>query len=531
MASAYDTTPKPAVLRALRNKSWCVHGALAELVDNSFGAGRGNAGRVFITYDKRSHVLTVLDDGQGMQAIGQLFRLGDTIGRTTNDIGEYGSGGTLALLWLAKAVEIWSLKGGLVSHDRVNWLKEMAADRFVEVSNDWLPADLSNTPLELFELGHGTLIQLHVDVPKRRIKPELITAELARTYSPGIRKGKVIKWCSIDKKGQRAERELSDPFLNLFDGQDVEHFHLGVKVGEVMLTVEGSIGLFENIGYDQSQVTIGFGHRVLKRTRECYSSKDTGETFTGEGVAGWLQLGDGWQPYLSTTKDDVDDASAWDALMQHIFLTIKPLLEKTQQAKLTVFFEGIALSLKSGFQRKKAKPELFVIEGGEASTGHERVGDGEHGRTPTPTPGSVRGQARSVTEEGDAAVNKNFPDCEIAVLPQSNEQMKGMLCKADIEPGLVAVSINTDHLIVQECMKQRPINKMALLLLVTREIATALTKKMEITKSALPKKFYQDLIDKDPDDQQRYIMRYLMDHVKGGAVTEEAEIKHEGGSL
>src|SRR5262245_29785536 len=95
--SGYDTTPKPAFLLAMQNQKWSVSGALAELVDNSFGSGRGNADYCAIIHRQRQRVIEVLDNGQGMEYLGRIFQLGNTIGRAPGDIGRYGSGGTMAL--------------------------------------------------------------------------------------------------------------------------------------------------------------------------------------------------------------------------------------------------------------------------------------------------------------------------------------------------------------------------------------------------------------------------------------------------
>jgi len=60
-----NCTPKPSMLRAIQNQSWNVAGALAELVDNSLGSKRGDAGNVTITYEPRHRIIEVLDDGRG----------------------------------------------------------------------------------------------------------------------------------------------------------------------------------------------------------------------------------------------------------------------------------------------------------------------------------------------------------------------------------------------------------------------------------------------------------------------------------
>ena len=160
--TGFDTTPKPAFLRAMQNQRWTITGALAELVDNSFGPGRGNADTVDIIHDTKARTVTVVDNGRGMQAIGRLFQLGNTIGRSPGDIGMYGSGGTMAVLWLASRVEIWTLVGASVAHDTVDWAEEIRHDRFPIISDQWRHATVANTPAVLLNNGGGTMIKLHL---------------------------------------------------------------------------------------------------------------------------------------------------------------------------------------------------------------------------------------------------------------------------------------------------------------------------------------------------------------------------------
>src|SRR5215469_15378187 len=158
MAKLFNCTPKPAMLRSVQNERWNVSGALAELLDNSFGPGRGNATTVTIFHDLTARTLTVLDNGRGMDAIGRLFQHGNSIGHSIGDIGEYGAGGTKALLWLASRVSIWTLREQMVQHDNVIWKNWFNLDSFddANVSNDWRRSNSSNTPAELLAIGHGT---------------------------------------------------------------------------------------------------------------------------------------------------------------------------------------------------------------------------------------------------------------------------------------------------------------------------------------------------------------------------------------
>src|ERR1043165_8221357 len=106
MTKLVDTAPKASFLRGLQGKDWSYAGAISELVDNSFGQGRGNATEVYIAWNANKRELTVTDNGNGMDRVSRLFRLGDTVGRSPGDIGEYGSGGTMALIWAAERARV-----------------------------------------------------------------------------------------------------------------------------------------------------------------------------------------------------------------------------------------------------------------------------------------------------------------------------------------------------------------------------------------------------------------------------------------
>ena len=126
-----------------------------------------------------------------MESIGRLFQLGNTIGRCPGDIGLYGSGGTMAILWLASVVDVWSLKNGFVSHDSVDWLEQINRDTYPEISEDWETATPANTPARLLGLGHGTMIRIKLS-RERTLIPSNIRRDLFKTYAPALRIGKKL---------------------------------------------------------------------------------------------------------------------------------------------------------------------------------------------------------------------------------------------------------------------------------------------------------------------------------------------------
>jgi hypothetical protein len=68
--------PTARILLATRSRKWTVPETLYELIDNSFDEDSGNASEVHITWDRKTRVMSVLDNGAGMDDIADLFTLG-----------------------------------------------------------------------------------------------------------------------------------------------------------------------------------------------------------------------------------------------------------------------------------------------------------------------------------------------------------------------------------------------------------------------------------------------------------------------
>ena len=485
MMKKFNTTPKPAFLLAMRNQRWTVQGALSELVDNGFGPGRGDARRVNNIHDPANRVITVLDDGQGMELIGRLFQLGNTIGRFPGDIGLYGSGGTMALLWLASVVDVWSLKNGVLSHDSVDWLEQINRDTYPEISEDWEISTPANTPAPLLSLGHGTMIRIKLS-RERTLIPSNLRRDLFKTYAPALRIGKKLVWTTVTKGKTQEEISLVDPLIMPDDPARLINFDLTLEVRDEHLTVFGSIGMIDDLPLSQSLVSVGYGARVITKTRDCYSSPDGSLKFDGTGIAGWIQLGDGWQPYLSTTKDAVNDQPVWDALMGHIFTQIRPLLEKVQENVFDLTFSDIAVSLEQAFNsQSKANIEVHYAK--------------------EPLPG----------DPGDDTPKESPAVCRVKIYRQSDDQMKGVLCRAvimsDTHNQEFGVEVNQDHPSMQEAMKQRPINRMALLAWIVAEIGKELPFHPELLRRVVPKRMLDNILGENDREQGRIVTRLLID--------------------
>ena len=254
-------------------------------------------------------------------------------------------------------------------------------------------------------------------------------------------------------------------------------------------------------------------------TRECFQSEE--RQYSGTGVTGLLLLGDGWQPYLSTTKDDVVNAEVWDTLMTFVFNEIEPLLEKTQESKLDLVLEDLALNLEQKLTDSNLKTDVWVAKVVKLSGPHhttdrkiiEPAPGEEDGVTPDPKPG--------VKDGADVKTPRSGAVCKIEIIRQTDDQMDGMLCRADVEPGLIKVTINKDHPVIQACLVSHPVNKMCLNSWVVNEIADGLRDNKKAAAQLLPKKLTDRIIDLSEIEQRRAIARFLMDRVKEPLIVAE----------
>ncbi len=495
--SGFDTTPKPEFLRALQAQKWKVAGALSELVDNAFGPGRGDATRCSITYDAARQVLTVLDNGKGMDGVGRLFQLGNTIGRAPGDIGIYGSGGTMAILWLASRVRVWTLRNGELNHDVVDWAEQIAKGEFPIVSDDWERATLVNTPEELLANRHGTMIEVRL-LRERKFVISNVQRDLAETYAPAFRKGRALWWKSLGKNGQT--QRLADPLEEPSDPASTIEFDAGLVVNDEFLGVRGKIGIVDDLPLSRSKVAIGYGPRVILRTRDCYRSPDGTEAFREAGVAGYIDLLDGWQPYLATTKDAFNDGPVWDALMEYVFQKIRPILHAAKRNELMLLLEDIAISL-------QVRSGHDVTDGRPAGTGKG------------PTPGEGHAEIKIDPTNGPEVRGKTPAGATFRIVTMTDGEMEGLLCKAQASGDGVDLIVNEDHPFTQAALAERPYNRPALELLVTRELADELWRNETLRQKTFRRAdllAIDDFVGKTDheSDGAAFIHRLLIDRVR-----------------
>lgn len=510
MATRRSTAPKPAFLRAVQNQQWTVSGAVNELVDNSFGTGRGNATEVRLAWYVKERILTVLDNGSGIDDLTRLFQLGNTIGRGIGDIGEYGSGGTMALIWLGRRVHVWTLRRGRVAMTMIDWNKHIQAGLFPEVDPTWYRATDENTPAELLTQGHGTYIAIELP-QKRRISPKTIINELAVTYGPALRQGRKVIWQSIPEMTVFRDKPLSVTEHVL--GEEIAipnaiDLTVAFELNGHQLTALGQAGFIDGLSVAQSSIAIGFGPRLLLRTKDCYHGDS--QTFNGIGVTGYLDLADGWQPFLSTTKAVIDDAEAWDELMRQLFHQLRPLLKDAQRQACSLLLEGLQLDLQ------------FMLNGPM----DVKTADGEDG-VELGVPEKIRGGDMETPPRPPGPIpiippppKAPTPPLQLKLEPVSDRELQGALCRIDVQGRSLGGTINEEHAFVQAAMASRPPNRLAFYHLVITGIVDGILHQRPALLDEMLKPAARELVNAHKDDPQLrrgLLVRILLDHVRDAA--------------
>jgi hypothetical protein len=490
---------------------------------------------VLIIWDKRARKLTVRDNGVGMKRVGHLFQLGSIpMGWSATDIGQFGSGGTMALLWLATDVRIYTMRGGKVMFDHVRWKDHVDSGEFPQVSDEW-KEPTANTPTALRELGHGTQIELLIR-RDRAIKEDQIQRELAHTYAPALRQGKVIKWLTVSSQGRDYITKLkADPFPLPSDKSKIVRFRVSVAGDDGrLLAARGEVALYDDLPWKESFVSVGFGHRNLMTTRDCYQSADGETHYGGAGVRGWVDListiDADWKPKLTVTKDDIDDANLRTRLMHQVFLKIEPLLKQTEQDRLAIILCGLSLELTDAFNNLNDPDFEFGDEGtyGAAGAGilrDDQVTFDDVVRPFKPiNPKVVDPSRRGPYPGGD----RKPPAARLDLHPVSDKEINGGLCRMDVlsehETNL-KIEINNEHEVVEELLKPRPVNKMGLIMMVTREVVSGFIKHPQLMQRLLGRRLRAKLDEQqDEGSRERYLARLLMDSARRPKFAEDEAV-------
>jgi hypothetical protein len=486
---SYDITPDAkSLIRALQNEAWSVSKALAELVDNSFGLGIGDATFVRIEYDRRSRLLTVLDDGKGMERAGLLFRIGGHIGNVGN-ISEYGFGGTKALISLGRRVVVNSLHDGKSARVSLDWSKVRSFP--YTVADEWSEPTSRNTKEELLEQGHGTFIAMALPM-KRRLHMGNIRRDLAEEFAPGLRRGLRIE---IVVDGQT--EVLSAPVLPKPDVMlDVTFEHEGIQ-----LAAQGQASYLPSVSSTQSGISVGFYARQILKTKEPF--RLNGEGADGTGIIGYIELADGWQKFLTATKQGIDDDEARAKLFAALEEQLRPLLEKAQKQRDVVLFRELEVELKSLLDPGR-DPSLDdpLSEDGQLVAdpdGTEMVhGNGKHPGEGTGVPAS-----RHAGWVGN-----------VQIVPLPRAAMDDEFAHAERRGDALIVQVDEEHPHVRKMRQAEPPEaKFALMREVVNNIAGLIARDADLQAHIFTRAQREDIEARHPERQVGRVVRMLSDRM------------------
>ena len=100
------------------------------------------------------------------------------------------------------------------------------------------------------------------------------------------------------------------------------------------------------------------------------------------------------------------------------------------------------------------------------------------------------------------------------IIRVSDSELEGALCRAELENGEFTVAVNQDHFVVQLALHAKPINKMALNLMITREIAAEVTQDDKMMARMFGRGIREKIDSLGEPDKPRLVCRLLMDRVR-----------------
>jgi hypothetical protein len=417
-------------LRAYRNKSWHVVQALAELLDNAFGERRGNASAVSIRWNPKARTLAILDDGQGMKDVADLFIFGQGEVSGDGDIGLYGIGGSEALVWLSDYTDVATLRKGRLARNTANWATCIERQEFPEIDNRWRTATATNCPVDLLQAEHGTLIVMWIR-PDLRIYPEVTQERLSRLFGVGLRGGRQITWVTDQRDGTITETQL-----HAWSPGALENVVTATATISRGLSARVRAGHVEGLAIANSKLSVNYLYRQVKETTAGFGRPV-------QGAVGDIDLSAEWLPYLTTNKDDIreDCRHLEEALMAEVAVILAPLIEQLQRAKRAKIFTNVRINLKRKFDR-----------GFEALADESTAGRGEaSGEEPGPGPDPGRSRPPRPRRSTRAA--------EIQIENSTNEALGGLLCKVQMDKTQAVAFINEEHPLVLMALDAEPVNQ------------------------------------------------------------------------
>ena len=477
--------PTARILQAIRGKDWTVSAALAELLDNAFGELRGRASTVWIYWDPKPRNLVVLDNGQGMKDVADLFTLGKGEMSGRGDTGLYGVGGSEALVWLSNQTRvttlITTLTGARVASGQTDWGVCIESEEYPDIDSRWRWAGPANCPMDLFEQEHGTRIDLTIRAGLQ-INPEVIQDQLSRLFGVGLRTGRQIIWITKGKGG------LMQRDLQAWNPGEIRDSITTVVTIAEGLSADVYAGWVDGLSIANSKLSVNYVYRRIKDTTAGFGR-------AVQGAVGYVDLSPGWLPHLTTTKDNIreDSRHLEEALMEAIVTALEPLISRLQQAKRAKIFTNVRISLQHRFQ--SGFMALAKRAGGERGG---QGGGGEGEKPPRPP--------RRPPQEPLVA--------EIEIRNASDVAMDGLLCKVDVDAQKAVAHVNEEHFLVIMALDAEPVNQRLLEQILIQALAKEIVERDALNEfGLLSKADAAAVVEKYRGDTVLYVTRLLTDGV------------------
>jgi hypothetical protein len=198
--------------------------------------------------------------------------------------------------------------------------------------------------------------------------------------------------------------------------------------------------------------------------------------------------------------------------MDHVFKSIKPLLQAAERKSFSVQFDDLAIGLEQALNSRAG--DIVIKVGIE-------LRPPPHSDNPTdPPPIDPSGPPLEIPQPnglpGDSERN-TAPSLAITIYQEGDAALEGVLCQAGVRGNDIFVAVNKDHGFVQEALKARPFKRMALNVMIVDELARAI---VEFGDGILIKKiFHRDVasaiygIDHN-HHRTRIVARRLIDRVR-----------------
>lgn len=305
-----DFTPRSHLLESHTNNNMPWWQALSELIDNSLDAG---AKRVSI--EMTGKTLTVKDDGNGVEDVLALFRLGEHKRSKSTKLGRYGVGAKDAWLSCSDVMKVISVRNGIKTTLQVDYKSLIA--------NNWQGDDPKT---EDTELPNGTSLEFKLRAGKRGPQREAIDM-VGWVFTPAILDGIQLLYGKPDERKIIRASELPD-LLDVVDSEfDIDGKQVHIRIG---ILPDGAV-------MHRGPFWVAHGHRNITQTSIGVKSGSS------QKLGGVITLGDGWK--LSRHKDDLTENQ--DRLEDAIHARIEPILQKASTLAETLELATLRTEIQS----------------------------------------------------------------------------------------------------------------------------------------------------------------------------------------